>query len=170
MARKKQIITETGTPELRNHYEVEMIETIEAGVKVARVMTQIPLDVYYRRGLLGNGVSSQKRYDAGNKLHRLFMASGLPKVRAMSLCVVRVDGGKQDYIQSENQMDAWQKLINAINSVDKISRKVIVAVCCLEENAGKVLKNKKINERAAQCISIYLLKEGLDQLVKYWRL
>ncbi len=104
-------------PERGQHgEEIELIETSQAGIMVARVENADALRFYFKRGSLGHGRSGEDRYMAGMWWRLDFAASGRePSV--VGQISERIPGGGDDW--SQIKIDANRRYERAAATLAK---------------------------------------------------
>jgi len=155
------------TPERLEHGDVLEVETdtSKAGRHHARNRTQTALDRYLCRKTI-----TPRQFDAGDKLYRLWRASGGKELRAAGY-EPRVDRGHFD--MSPRQVQAREYLDAAMREVGKQLSPVLVHVCI----CGLPAKDWQITvrypganeKRRAGRAGVEILRLALDALVGHWR-
>ena len=146
-----------GSEERYRHGDVIRIEPGEAaGVEVRRVLTQSALDRYFAREQI-----SQRQFDAGQKLYRLWRASGGGQ-RVTASYGPRVQGARE-------LTDAQAALRNDVNGVLRRMgplAAILVHVCLCDEAARDWAHARGDAPQAG----IVVLRLALDALADHWRL
>ena len=148
---------DAGPPERYRHGDVIRIEPGEtAGVQFRRVVTQSALDRYLAREQV-----SQRQFDAGMKLYRLWRASGGGQ---------RVTAAYGPRVQATPDLTEEQAVLR--QGVTEVLRRmgplagILVHVCLCDEPA----RDWATARGDAPQAGVVVLRLGLDALADYWRL
>jgi len=134
---------------------VDYEETIEAGVRRARVRSQTMLDRYLQRGQV-----THRQFDAGERLYRLWRATGqAPKVTASY--GLRVSGAPE---VSDKQAAIRADVTKALRAMGDRLASILVHVCLCDEAAGDWGER----HRGRPGDGIAVLRLALDSLADYW--
>lgn len=139
-------------PERYRHDELVSEETMDAHGRrslAKRVVTQTPLDRYYRRQQI-----TQRQWQAGNELWTDWYNGGLEPSLVMDLDRVRVDqstGNRASYRRAEHR----ERFHKALKAVGPIASNEVVQVVCQQIPAGSRM-------------SMEILRRGLDVLADWY--
>jgi len=148
---------DVGPPERYQHGDRVRNEPGEcAGVFRRRVTTQTALDRYFVRGQI-----SQRQFDAGMRLFRLWRAGGAAPRVTMSYAP-RVKGGPE---LSDLQAMAQRRLRELLQRVGPLAG-MLVHVCLCDE----VARDWAVARGDAPQSGVVVLRLALDALADYWRL
>jgi len=148
---------DVGPPERYQHGDRIRSEPAErAGVFRRRVTTQTALDRYFARDQI-----SQRQFDAGMRLYRLWRAGGAAPRVTMSYAP-RVKGGPA---LSDAQAVAQRRLRELLRRVGPLAG-ILVHVCLCDETA----RDWAAARGDAPQSGIVVLRLALDALADYWRL
>ncbi len=136
---------------------VVLEETIEAGRRRVRVLTQTLLDRYRQRGQI-----TERQFDAGERLHRLWRAAGAAQTVVMHYGI-RIQG-RGDL--GERQAALRGDVTRALTKVGTRLASVLVHVCLCDEAAGDW--GERHRGRTGDGIAV--LRLALDALADYWGL
>lgn len=118
--------------------------------------SQIPIDFYYRRGLL-----CQDEYRAANKLYRDFSLSG--QTPGMAINIDPVCSGEKNF--TDAQMEARERWRHAIMAIrGNIAKIIVIDVCCY----GYWLKDTHYKHYKTSQERMARLHEALDDLVAHY--
>ena len=132
------------------------VETMKAGEKPKRHMSQRMLDRY-----LGRGNISIRQYDAGNRLFRAYaQAGGL--VRITSGYNVKVDGSRAS--SGDGALNALAAIQDALNQVGRYLEPVLVAVCLYDESAGDWARGLEQSPESG----MFVFRIALDTLADHY--
>lgn len=110
--------------------------TEEAGGRRVVVLTQDPLDRYYRRGQLAAEAAENLRlYDAGTRLRGDFHRAGLNQVVVARYGDLISGGSVQGFAALRE--DSYRRWRAAIRAVGPVAADEVVTVCCRCEPVGK---------------------------------
>ena len=138
-------------PERYRHDELVNEETLVNGAKALakRVVTQTPLDRYYRRNQI-----TEKQHKAGSELFDDWYLAGLEPTLVPDLTKVRVDESRATKL-SESRAWRRDRFRRAMLAVGIINSNAVVTVCCNQRPAGSRHNMRK-------------LRRGLDTLAKHY--
>ena len=136
---------------------VEIEETIDAGIKRARVRTQTMLDRYLAREQI-----TQRQFDAGQRLHGTWRAAGSAQTVVASYGLRVAGGGDMTQRQAALRSDVTSALLSTGNRLASI----LVHVCLCDEAAGTW--GERHRGKAADGIPV--LRLALDCLADHWGL
>lgn len=146
-----------GPKERYNHGDVIQTEPgEEAGVFLRRVVTQTALDRYLQRGQI-----SQRQFDAGMKLYRLWRASGSAR-SVISNYGPRVDTAKEI---SEDQAILRHKVSAVLRAMGRLSE-ILVHVCLCDLPARDWAESR----RDAPQAGVVVLRLALDTLADHFKI
>lgn len=133
-------------------------ETRQAGQVRTRVETQTFLDRYHKRGQI-----SRWQYDAGSRLHRVWVMTG-GLVRVTSSWAVRIDNasGNDPLVR---QHAAFERIEKTLRYVGRQLSPVVVAVCIMDNSARDWARAQDENPDAG----MFILRLGLDRLGESYR-
>ena len=136
---------------------VAIEETMQAGVRRARIKTQTMLDRYLIREQI-----DRRQFDAGERLHRAWRASGSAQTVVASYGL-RISGGG-DLTQRQAAIRA--DVTSALLAVGNRQASILVHVCLCDESAGEWGERHrgKANDGMA------VLRLALDSLADHWGL
>lgn len=125
-----------GTGERLRHGGVVLEETMLAGRKRARNVSESILDVYLRQGRLAKGKSrAQALFDAGIRLRADWLVAGLePRITSRYSDLIS-EGCVESF--SGYRIDAYGDWRKAIEAVGPEFSDAVINVCCLGEKAGR---------------------------------
>lgn len=148
---------DSGPPERYQHGDVIRTEPgADAGVFYRRVATQSVMDRYLSRAQI-----SQRQFDAGMKLYRLWRAAG----SAQSVTFAygpRVEARRE---LSQEQAELRQRVTEVLRGAGPLSA-ILVHVCLCDGAARDWAKARGDAPQAG----IVILRLGLDALADHWRL
>jgi len=148
---------DAGPPERYRHGDVIQVEPAErAGVSYRRVMTQSALDRYLAREQI-----SQRQFDAGLKLYRLWRASGGCQ-RVIAAYGPRVQGTRE---LSDRQAALRQDVTQVLRRMGPLAG-MLVHVCLCDQAARDWARARGDPAQAG----IAVLRLALDALADHWRL
>jgi len=130
-------------------------ETVQAGVKRARVRSQSMLDRYLLRGQI-----SRRQYDAGERLHRAWRASGAAPM-VVANYGPRIKGGNE---MTERQAVQRADVTAALVALGTRLASVLIHVCLCDEAAG----DWGGHHRGRATDGIPILRLALDSLADHW--
>lgn len=136
---------------------VVLEETIEAGRRRVRVLTQTLLDRYRQRGQI-----TDRQFDAGERLHGLWRAAGAAQTVVMHYGI-RIQG-RGDL--GERQAALRGDVTRALTTVGPRLASVLVHVCLCDEAAGDW--GERHRGRSGDGIAV--LRLALDALADHWGL
>lgn len=143
-----------GTPERHRHGdEIREIESTQAGIKRAYVVTQTPLSRYFVRGQLGTPHEAGRRLEAGDRLYSAFHRGGLSN-RTTGSYQTRISGDSPDGYRILS-LDAYNEYMKARDAIRTGCVGVVYDVVCQHKTAGSPAR--------MEC-----LKLGLDDVAKHW--
>jgi len=146
-----------GPPERYRHGDIIQSEPgEEAGVHFHRVMTQNVLDRHLAREQI-----SQRQFDAGMKLFRLWRASG-GSPRVIASYGPRVEGARDI---TDRQAVLRGSVTEVLRAMGRLSG-ILVHVCLCDETA----RDWATARGQAPQSGITVLRLALDVLADYWRL
>ena len=146
-----------GPPERYQHGDVIRSEPgADAGVFHRRVTTQSALDRYLNRSQI-----SQRQFDAGVKLYRLWRATGGAQRITMSY-EVRIPGGRE---LSDDQAALRGRLTEVLRATGPLGG-ILVHVCLCGEAARTWASSRGDTPQAG----VVVLRLALDALGDYWKL
>ena len=134
---------------------VELEETIEAGVRRARVRNQTIMDRYLLREQV-----SRRQYDAGQRLYAVWRASGRASL-TISNYGLRIIGSAE---MTDHQAVLRSDLAEALRAVGPRLSSILTHVCLCDEPAG----NWGERHRGKASDGIAVLRLALDSLADYW--
>lgn len=134
---------------------IELEETVQAGIKRARVRSQSMLDRYLLRDQI-----TRRQYDAGERLHRAWRASGAAPM-VVANYGPRIKGGGDI---SDHQAALRADVGTVLTAMGSRQASVLVHVCLCDEAAGDW--GDRYRGRATDGIPI--LRLALDGLADYW--
>lgn len=146
-----------GPPERHQHDAISQVETMQAGVKVARVETQTMLDRYLR----GRHIE-QRQYDAGMKLYAAWLASGSGQPLTGSY-EFRIAGLAD---MTERQAEMRIRFQSALADVGRHLSPVLVHVCICDLSAKDWCSRQGHHPKGG----IMALRLALDALADHYRL
>ena len=160
MGEKKQPLqNDFGTPELQQHVDFVVDETIKAGVKRLRNVTQDPVAMYYRRKLI-----DQKQYLAAETFAYKFRKSNLTPMYSTIRFDEEIRSSKYNEALSESMVRAKKDIDMALNYVGYPLAKIVIHVCGMGNTAGSWQGVKKNED------GMTALRLALDGLKKYYKL
>lgn len=110
--------------------------TEDAGGHRTVVLTQEPLDRYYRRGQLAAGVAQNQRlYDAGARLRGDFHRAGLNQA-VVARYGDLVSGGSVQGFAAVRE-DSYRRWRDGVRAVGPVAADEVITVCCRGEPVGK---------------------------------
>lgn len=127
-----------------------------AGLFVQRVTTQSVLDRYLQRGQI-----SQRQFDAGMKLYRLWRASGSAR-SVISNYGPRIDSAKEI---SERQAILRHKVTETLREMGRLSE-ILVHVCLCDQPAREWASSR----RDAPQAGVVVLRLALDTLADHFKI
>ena len=130
-------------------------ETVQAGVKRARVRSQTILDRYLLRGQI-----ARRQYDAGERLHRFWRASGAAPM-VVANYGPRIKGGNE---MTERQAAQRADVTAALLAIGTRQASVLIHVCLCDEAAG----DWGGHHRGRATDGIPILRLALDSLADHW--
>ncbi len=136
---------------------IEMEETIDAGVRRARIRTQSVLDRYLARAQI-----TRRQFDAAERLHGTWRASGSAQTVVASYGL-RVGGGGD---LTQRQAALRSDVTSALLAVGNRLASVLVHVCLCDEPAGTWGER----QRGKAADGIPVLRLALDSLADHWGL
>ncbi|MFQ6018807.1 MAG: DUF6456 domain-containing protein [Kiloniellaceae bacterium] len=146
-----------GPPERYRHGDLIRTEPgAEAGVFHRRVSTQSGLDRYLRRGQI-----SQRQFDAGLKLYRMWRASGSAQC-LIGAYGIRVQARRE---LSEEQAALRHRVTEVLRRMGRLSG-ILVHVCLCDEAA----RDWAVARGDAPQAGVVVLRLALDALADYWKL
>ena len=128
----------------------------DAGVYHRRVTTQTALDRYLNRSQI-----SQRQFDAGSKLYRLWRATGGAQRITMSY-ELRIPSGHE---LSDDQAVLRRRLTQVLRAVGPLGS-ILVHVCLCDEAARTWASSRGDTPQAG----VVVLRLALDALGDYWKL
>ncbi len=134
---------------------VAVEETMQAGQRRARVKSQTMLDRYLLRQQI-----DQRQFDAGERLHRVWRASGSAQTVVASYGL-RVRGGGE---LTQRQAALRADVTSALLAVGNRQASILVHVCLCDESAGDW--GERHRGRANDGIAV--LRLALDSLADHW--
>jgi hypothetical protein len=134
---------------------IALEETVQAGVKRARVRSQSMLDRYLLRDQI-----SRRQYDAGERLHRLWRASGAAPM-VVANYGPRIKGGGDI---SDRQAALRADIGTVLTAIGSRQASVLIHVCLCDEAAG----DWGGRHRGRATDGIPILRLALDGLADYW--
>ncbi len=148
---------DTGPPERYRHGDIIQSEPgDEAGVQFRRVMTQSVLDRHLARDQI-----SQREFDAGLKLYRLWRASGASP-RVIASYAQRVQGARDI---TDRQAVLRSGVTAVLRRMGPLSG-ILVHVCLCDEAARDWAKARGHAPQSG----VVVLRLALDALADHWRL
>ena len=148
---------DSGPPERYQHGDTIRSEPGEdAGVFYRRVTTQSALDRYLKRGQI-----SQRQFDAGIKLYRMWRAAGGAQRVTLSY-ELRIPSGQE---LSDGQAVLRQRLTEVLRAVGQLGA-ILVHVCLCDEAARTWASSRGDTPQAG----VVVLRLALDALADYWKL
>lgn len=146
-----------GPPERYRHGDVILSEPgADAGVFYRRVTTQSALDRYLARNQI-----SQRQFDAGLKLYRLWRAVGATQRVTLSYGP-RVEGRRE---LSDRQALMHHRLIDILRAMEPLHG-VLIHVCLHDEAAREWAAARGDAPQAG----VVVLRLALDALADHWKL
>ena len=146
-----------GPPERYQHGDSIRSEPgADAGVFHRRVTTQSALDRYLRRGQI-----SQRQFDAGAKLYRMWRAAG-GALRVTMSYEQRIPGGRE---LSDDQAALRGRLTEVLRAMGPLGA-ILVHVCLCDEAARTWASSRGDTPQAG----VVVLRLALDALGDYWKL
>jgi hypothetical protein len=121
-----------------------------------RVATQSALDRYLNRGQI-----SQRQFDAGIKLYRMWRATGGAQRVTLSY-ELRIPSGQE---LSDGQAVLRQRLTEVLRAVGQLGA-ILVHVCLCDEAARTWASSRGDTPQAG----VVVLRLALDALADYWKL
>jgi len=110
--------------------------TEDAGGRRTVVLTQDPLDRYFRRGQLADRPAENRRlYDAGARLRGDFHRAGLNHV-VVARYGDLVSGGSVQGFAAVRE-DSYRRWRDAVRAVGPVAADEVITVCCRGEPVGK---------------------------------
>ena len=149
---------DVGPPERYRHGDVIRNEPGEdAGVFYRRVTTQSMLDRYLARAQI-----SQRQYDAGTKLYRLWRSAGGAQRVTASYAILRVKARQE---LSDEQAALRHRVTEILRHVGPLSG-ILVHVCLCDEAARNWAAARGDTPQAG----VVVLRLALDALADHWKL
>ncbi len=136
---------------------IELEETVQAGVRRARVRTQTMMDRYLYRDQI-----SQRQYDAGMRLYAAWRAAGSAQT-VVAHYGLRIKGGGE---MSQRQAAVRADVTAALVAVGTRLASVLVHVCLCDQAAGEWGER----QRGKAADGIPVLRLALDSLADHWGL
>lgn len=127
--------------------------------------TQDPMDLYYRRRMLGDEETGYERYAAGRRLYRDFYVSGQEAMLTIDLNRVRSPDKRVFMPSTERQriaLDEYRKAIDAVHGV--IGKLMVINVCCY----GYFLKDIQCRYYKNSEHALPRFQEALDDLAAFY--
>ncbi len=143
-----------GTPELRKHFEIEMIG--EGSKKRARVLNH-PLDRYYVRNEI-----TLDQYRAGCTLFRDYSVSHVNK---NTLSLLGAQSGVYVNIDFDNPHTAFERYMRAVKTLSLVSRLLAFRVCIEGRSLKEVHSSFGWRKKNT---GIDRLGETLDELARFY--
>ncbi len=154
---RRAAVADAGPAERYQHGDVIRSEpTDRAGLFCRRVTTQSALDRYHARRQI-----SQRQYDAGRKLYRMWRAAG-GEQRITAFYGVRVHGRPEI---SDREAALRQRVTRLLREIGMLSG-ILVHVCLCDGAA----RDWAVARGDAPQAGLAILRLALDALADHWRL
>jgi hypothetical protein len=161
-----------GTRELRQHEELILEGTRNTRYDTAKARPHLrnaiqdPLQWYYHRDLLSPGDSgaSKAYYRAGKRLRSDWNRAGYQPQVTVVIRSGGSSGGRAAW--TDAQLDAVERLAQALRSLNPVPRLCVVAVCCADQTVAQWAQGR-VWPRAEAAIEV--LRTGLDALAGWYK-
>lgn len=114
--------------------------------------------------LANNSYITPAQHEAGKAIYSLWYKAGMPPRISLNLDAVRVDGGKKQMEQTEHMVDCQQQLDQALATLERTGREIVMAMCCYEVLAVRLDEERNIPRKYI----MQRLREALIELAYHF--